>query len=171
MKTYCSVLPKMLWRTWHWVVFWIESHKNELVEVKVTDFQRQRRKNLVSAQCVTCSGGLVITNFEIPASKISSCGVRLQIRATFLFIFMKYRKPSAMVCKHFIFLWQEIPYFISFLRPCIFKRWGRNNQQNARLILWLIYCCCNYSNMLRPLSEAIIRESNCPCVLQTVAAI
>jgi hypothetical protein len=40
------------------------------VEVKVTlDFQRQHRKNLVSAQCVTCSGGLVITNFEIPASK------------------------------------------------------------------------------------------------------
>jgi hypothetical protein len=70
MKMYYSVLPKMLWRTLRRAVFWIESHKNELVEVKVTiDFQRQRRKNLVSAQCLTCSGGLVITNFEIPASK------------------------------------------------------------------------------------------------------
>jgi hypothetical protein len=69
MKTYYSVLPKMLWKTLHRAVFWIESHKNELVEVKVTiDFQRQRPKNLVSAQCVICCGGLMITNFEIPAS-------------------------------------------------------------------------------------------------------
>jgi hypothetical protein len=48
---------------------------------------------------------------------------------------------------------------------------GRINQQNAQLILWLIYCYFNYSNMFRPLSEAIIRESNCPCELQAVAAI
>jgi hypothetical protein len=44
--------------------------KNELLEVKVTiDFQRQCHKNLISVQCVNCSGRLVTTNFEIPASK------------------------------------------------------------------------------------------------------
>jgi hypothetical protein len=63
-------MPKMLCRTLRWVVFLIESYKNELLEVKVTiDFQRQRRKNLISAQCVNCSEHLVITNFEILASK------------------------------------------------------------------------------------------------------
>jgi hypothetical protein len=52
-----------------------------------------------------------------------------------------------------------------------FNKCGRINQQNAQLILWLIYYCFNYSNMFRPLFEAIIRESSCPCMLQTVAAI
>jgi hypothetical protein len=33
---YYNVLPKMLCSTLHWVVFWIELHKNELLEVKVT---------------------------------------------------------------------------------------------------------------------------------------
>jgi hypothetical protein len=67
---YYNVLPKMLCRTLHWVVFWIELHKNELLEVKVTiDFQRQRCKNLISVQCVNCSGCIVTTNFEILASK------------------------------------------------------------------------------------------------------
>jgi hypothetical protein len=40
-----------------------------------------------------------------------------------------------------------------------------------RLILSLLYCCFNYSNMFRPLSEAIISESDCRRELQTVAAI
>jgi hypothetical protein len=79
------------------------SHKNELVEVKVTiDFQRQHRKNLVSAQCVTCSGSLVITNFEIPASKFPV--VVSGYKYAQLFFLMRYRKTSAMVCKHFVFL-------------------------------------------------------------------
>jgi hypothetical protein len=70
VKTYCNVLPKMLCRTLHWAVFWVELHKNELLEVKVTiEFQRQCGKNLISAQCVNCSGHLVTTNFEITASK------------------------------------------------------------------------------------------------------
>jgi hypothetical protein len=60
----------MLCSTLRWAVFWIELHKNELLEVKVTtEFQRQRCKNLISAQCVNCSGRLVTTNFEITASK------------------------------------------------------------------------------------------------------
>jgi hypothetical protein len=45
------------------------------------------------------------------------------------------------------------------------------NSGAKRLILWLIYCCFNYTNLFRPLSEAIIRESNYPCELQAVAAI
>jgi hypothetical protein len=52
----------------------------------------------------------------------------------------------------------EHPVLILFLGPCIFKRCGRISQQNAQLILWLIYCYFNYSNMFRPLSEAIIKE-------------
>jgi hypothetical protein len=68
--TYYSILPKMLCRTVRWAVFSIELHKNEVLEVKVTiDFYRQRRKNLISAQCVNCSGRLVTTSFEIPTSK------------------------------------------------------------------------------------------------------
>jgi hypothetical protein len=51
-------------------VFWIESHNTELLGVKVTvDFQRQCHKNLISVQCVNCSGSLVTINFVIPASK------------------------------------------------------------------------------------------------------
>jgi hypothetical protein len=115
MKTYCSVLPKMLWRTLRRAVFWIESHKNKLVEVKVTiDFQRQCRKNLASAQCVTCCGGLVITNFEILASKFPIVVSSSKYTQLFYFFSMRYRKPSAMVCKHFVFLWQEILYFQNF---------------------------------------------------------
>jgi hypothetical protein len=58
-----------------------------------------------------------------------------------------------------------------FLGSCIFKRCGRINQQNAQLIPWLICYWFNYSNVFRPLFEAIIRESSCPCTLQTVAVI
>jgi hypothetical protein len=47
---------------------------------------------------------------------------------------------------------------------------GRTNQSNAQLIIWLIYCCFNYSSMFRPLSDAIIRESSCPGELPTGAA-
>jgi hypothetical protein len=62
---YYNILLKMLRRTLRWAVFSIE-----LLEVKVTiDFYRQCHKNLTSAQCVNCSGCLVTTNFEIPASK------------------------------------------------------------------------------------------------------
>jgi hypothetical protein len=70
VKTYYNVLQKMLCRILHWAVFWIELHKNKLLEVKVSiEFQRQRRKNLISVQCLNCSGHLVTTNFEITASK------------------------------------------------------------------------------------------------------
>jgi hypothetical protein len=124
MKTYYSVLPKMLWRTLRRAVFWIESHKNGLVEVKITiDFQRQRRKNLVSAQCVTCCGGLVFTNFEIPASKFPIVVSSPKYAQLFNFFFMRYRKPSAMVCKHFVFLWQEIPYVQNFFSTLLNIRW------------------------------------------------
>jgi hypothetical protein len=61
--------------------------------------------------------------------------------------------------------------FFLFLGPCIFKRCGRINQQNAQLNPCLICYCFNYSNMFRPLFEAIIRGSSCPCTLQTGAAI
>jgi hypothetical protein len=65
VKTYYNVLPKMLCRTLHWAGFLIELHKNKLLEVKVTiEFQRQHCKNLISAQCINCSGHLVKTNFE-----------------------------------------------------------------------------------------------------------
>jgi hypothetical protein len=70
-EMYYNILPKMLCRTLRWAVFSIELHKNELLEVKVTtDFYRQCHKNLISAQCVNCSGCLVTTNFEILASKV-----------------------------------------------------------------------------------------------------
>jgi hypothetical protein len=66
---YYNALLKMLCKTTHCVAFWIELHKDELLEVKVTiDFYRQCHKNLFSAQFVNCSGCLA-TNFKIPASK------------------------------------------------------------------------------------------------------
>jgi hypothetical protein len=92
VKTYYNVLLKILWGTLHWVVFWTELHKNKLLEVKVTtDFQRQRRKNFISVQCVNCSGRIVTTNFDIPASKFPIVVPGSK--------YMRYRKPSAMVLK------------------------------------------------------------------------
>jgi hypothetical protein len=112
---YYNIQPKMLCRTLCWVAFWIELHKNELLEVKVTiDFYRQHHKNLISAQCVNCSGHLVTTKFWNYGLKISNCSARHQIHITFHFLCIRYRKPSAMVCKNFEFLWQEIPYFLNF---------------------------------------------------------
>jgi hypothetical protein len=69
-KTYGSVLPKMLWRTFHWggvlnciTQKWISGSKSNCW---LTEAAQQ--KSFLSTMC-NCSAGLVITNFEIPASK------------------------------------------------------------------------------------------------------
>jgi hypothetical protein len=65
-----NVLQKM----WCWIlygaVFRSVSLQTELLELKVTtEFQRQCHKNLLSAQCVNCSGRVVTINVVILTSK------------------------------------------------------------------------------------------------------
>jgi hypothetical protein len=65
-----NVLPKMQCGTLYRAVFLSVPHKTELLGVKVTiDFQGQCRKNLISVQCVNCSGRLVTINFVISTSE------------------------------------------------------------------------------------------------------
>jgi hypothetical protein len=66
-----NILQKM-WRTLYRAVFWSLSLKTELLGVKVTiNFHRQCHKNLISVQCVNCSGCVVTINFVILASNVT----------------------------------------------------------------------------------------------------
>jgi hypothetical protein len=66
---YCNILPKMLCRTLRRAVFWIELHKNELLEVKVTIYFYKQRSTMCKLQWM-CSdykfrnSGLKISNFS-----------------------------------------------------------------------------------------------------------
>jgi hypothetical protein len=112
-----NVLPKMLCTTLRMAIFWIESHKNELLRVKVTIyFRASAAKNLISVQCVNCSGSLVTINFITVASKFPILVSSSIYTYLFHFFCMKYRQTSAMVCKIFIFLWQKILYFLNFFQ-------------------------------------------------------
>jgi hypothetical protein len=65
-----DVLSKMRCGTLYRPVFSSVPHKTELLGVKETiDLQGQCRKNLISVQCVNCSGRLVTINFVISTSE------------------------------------------------------------------------------------------------------
>lgn len=75
-----DVLLKKQCRTLYRAVFSSTSHKTVLTGVKVTtDFQRQCCKDLISVQCVNCSGR------SESGLKISICSVRLQIHVSIPF--------------------------------------------------------------------------------------
>jgi hypothetical protein len=67
------------------------------------EFHRQGHKNLISAQCVNCSGHVVTTNDVIFNPRISSCDAKLQTHITVPF-FVHWIQTSAMACKNFILL-------------------------------------------------------------------
>ena len=61
-------------------------HKTVLLGVKVTiEFQKQCCKNLISVQCVNCSGNPVTINFVIPASKfpLTMSGSKIHVSIKF----------------------------------------------------------------------------------------
>jgi hypothetical protein len=65
-----NVPQKMQRWTLYRSVFYSVSLKTELLEVKVTiSFHRQCHKNVISAQCVNCSGLVVTINIVILTSK------------------------------------------------------------------------------------------------------